>query len=53
MGISVLGYASFTMQNWLGDLLPDNAKELPPVPEESLRIHGEEGKSQVAKGAVE
>ncbi|MCJ1264977.1 hypothetical protein MMC22_004852 [Lobaria immixta] len=40
-------------QNWLGALLPENAKEsntLPPVPEEWLRIHGREGKLQVEMG---
>ena len=36
-------------QNWLGALVPEDAKDLPPVPEEFLRIHGVggEGTSQV------
>ncbi|MCJ1263831.1 hypothetical protein MMC22_003701 [Lobaria immixta] len=39
-------------QNWLGALLPENAKELPPVPEEFLRIHhGKEGKMQPLRPA--
>ncbi|MCJ1264882.1 hypothetical protein MMC22_004757 [Lobaria immixta] len=41
-------------QNWLGALLPENAKELPPVPKEFLRIHhGKEGKMQVLRPAVD
>lgn len=26
-------------ENWLGALLPENAREIPPVPEDSLRLH--------------
>ncbi|MCJ1265302.1 hypothetical protein MMC22_005177 [Lobaria immixta] len=41
-------------QNWLGALLPENAKELPPVPKEFLRIHhGNEGKMEVLRPAVD
>ncbi|MCJ1265635.1 hypothetical protein MMC22_005515 [Lobaria immixta] len=42
------------LQNWLGALLPEDAKELPPVPKEFLRIHhGKEGKMQVLRPAVD
>ncbi|MCJ1262778.1 hypothetical protein MMC22_002648 [Lobaria immixta] len=46
------------LQNWLGALLPEDAKEYstpPPVPEGWLRIQGEERKSQerVAKVTVD
>ena len=44
-------------QNWLGALVPEGAKELPPVPKEFLRIHGgkegKEGKMQVLRPAVD
>ncbi|MCJ1266592.1 hypothetical protein MMC22_006477 [Lobaria immixta] len=41
-------------QNWLGALVPEGAKELPPVPKEFLRIHGgKEGKMQVLRSAVD
>ena len=41
-------------QNWLGALLPENTKELPPVPEEFLRIHGgKEGKMQVLRPVMD
>ncbi|MCJ1269912.1 hypothetical protein MMC22_009805 [Lobaria immixta] len=42
------------LQNWLGALVPEGAKELPPVPKEFLRIHGgKEGKMQVLRPAVD
>ena len=46
---SIDGIVHESPQNWLGALVPENAKELPPVPEEFLRIHGVggEGTSQV------
>ena len=28
------------IENWLGALLPENATEIPPVPEEWLKVHG-------------
>ena len=41
-------------QNWLGALVPEGAKELPPVPTEFLRIHGgKEGKRQALRPAVD
>ncbi|MCJ1271645.1 hypothetical protein MMC22_011550 [Lobaria immixta] len=41
-------------QNWLGALVPEGAKELPPVPTAFLRIHGgKEGKMQVLRPAVD
>ncbi|MCJ1269744.1 hypothetical protein MMC22_009637 [Lobaria immixta] len=41
-------------QNWLGALVPEGAKELPPVPKEFLRIHdGREGKMQVLRPAMD
>ena len=46
---STNGIVHEPLQNWLGALVPENVKELPPVPEEYLSIHGVggEGTSQV------
>ncbi|MCJ1268909.1 hypothetical protein MMC22_008797 [Lobaria immixta] len=41
-------------QNWLGALVPEGAKELPPVPKEFLRIHGgREEKMQVLRPTMD
>ncbi|MCJ1263358.1 hypothetical protein MMC22_003228 [Lobaria immixta] len=40
-------------QNWLGALVAEGAKKLPPVPENFLKLHGGEGKLQVALPAVD
>ncbi|MCJ1260645.1 hypothetical protein MMC22_000507 [Lobaria immixta] len=41
-------------QNWLGALVPEGAKELPPVPKEFLRIQGgKEGRMQVLRPAID